>query len=238
MVLSKSSWRVHDHGHTHQTRRGAGPEDYRGVDSDDVVRVHSNVRYSKSNTTTNTVSMFRVEELECATEENELRDVFTPLNGVRRLDFDLVRPPGERHSTTALTGPDRSRQPQRRDTTLLIATPSESATRRLSLVRSTIVTTAVAGLLAGFEVCVVAGLDERSVPVAVLAVAAIALGGRETSRKGWQALRSRRLTMNLLMPVTAIGAMAIGRWPEAAVVICAGAFSFAEVIVSLLSTRS
>ncbi len=128
--------------------------------------------------------MFRVEELDCATEENELRDVLTPLNGVRRLDFDLVRPPGERHPTTALTGPDRSRQPQRRDTTLLIATPSESATRRPSLVRSTIVTTAVAGLLAGSEVCVVAGLDERSILVAVLAVAAIALGGRETLRKG------------------------------------------------------
>ncbi len=39
---------------------------------------------------TTSVSVFRVEELDCATEENELREVLTPLTGVRSLEFDLV----------------------------------------------------------------------------------------------------------------------------------------------------
>ena len=34
---------------------------------------------------------YRVEELDCATEENDLRAVLTPLAGVRSLEFDLVR---------------------------------------------------------------------------------------------------------------------------------------------------
>ena len=66
---------------------------------------------------------------------------------------------------------------------------------------------AVAGVLAiGSELLVVGGLKEHSIPVAAMALAAITLGGRETLRKGFQALRARRLTMNLLMSVAAIGA--------------------------------
>ena len=34
--------------------------------------------------------MYRVEELECPTEENDLRRVLTPLPGVRSLEFNLV----------------------------------------------------------------------------------------------------------------------------------------------------
>ena len=36
------------------------------------------------------VVTYRVEELDCATEENDLRAVLTPLPGVRSLEFDLV----------------------------------------------------------------------------------------------------------------------------------------------------
>ncbi len=188
--------------------------------------------------TTVTVSKFRVEELDCATEENELREALTPLDGVRRLDFDLVarRVTVTHHLDSPAPIEAAIRQAGMRPR-LLIATPGDSPTQRPSLARSTIVTTVAAGLLAvGSEVCVIAGLDEQSIPVAVLAVAAIALGGRETLRKGWQALRSRRLTMNLLMSVAAIGALAIGQWPEAAVVIWL--FGVAELIEALSLERA
>ena len=191
--------------------------------------------------TTVTVSRFRVEELDCATEENELREALTPLDGVRRLDFDLVarRVTVTHHLDSPAPIEEAIRQAGMRPR-LLIATPGDSPTERPSLARATIVTivtTVVAGLLAvGSEVCVIAGLDEQSIPVAVLAVAAIALGGRETLRKGWQALRSRRLTMNLLMSVAAIGALAIGQWPEAAVVIWL--FGVAELIEALSLERA
>ncbi len=185
-----------------------------------------------------TVSMFRVEELDCATEENDLREALTPLEGVRRLEFDLVaRRVSVTHTLESPASIDAAIRSAGMRPRLLIATPSDSTMKRPSLATSTIVITVVAGLLAiGSEVCVIAGLDEQSVPVAVLALAAIALGGRETLRKGWQALRSRRLTMNLLMSVAAIGALAIGQWPEAAVVIWL--FGVAELIEALSLERA
>ena len=69
-----------------------------------------------------------------------------------------------------------------------------------------------------------------------MAVAAIGLGGRETLHKGLTALTARRLTMNLLMSVAAIGAMVIGQWPEAAVVIWL--FGVAELIEALSLERA
>jgi Zn2+/Cd2+-exporting ATPase len=105
------------------------------------------------------------------------------------------------------------------------------------LPRSTVVTTVVAGALAiGSEGLVIGGLKESSGPVIAMAIAAIALGGRETLRKGWKALTARRLTMNLLMSVAAIGALAIGQWPEAAVVIWL--FGVAELIEALSLERA
>ncbi len=82
----------------------------------------------------------------------------------------------------------------------------------------------------------IAGYDEQSLLVALLAGAAIALGGRDTLRKGLRALLARRLTMALLMSVAVIGAVAIGQWPEAAVVIWL--FGVAELIEALSLERA
>jgi len=108
-------------------------------------------------------------------------------------------------------------------------------TRRMPL--RSLVATVIAGMLAvGSEIVAVVVSDEHSPAVAALALAAIALGGRQTLRKGWQALRSRRLTMGLLMSVAVIGALAIGQWPEAAVVIWL--FGVAELIEALSLERA
>ena len=64
--------------------------------------------------------------------------------------------------------------------------------------------------------------------VIALSVAAIATGGLTTYRKGWIALRNRNLNMNALMSIAVTGAMAIGHWPEAAMVMVL--FALAEVI--------
>ena len=53
----------------------------------------------------------------------------------------------------------------------------------------------------------------------VLAVAAIGLSGFSTYRKGLQSLLRGSLNINTLMTVAVTGAVAIGRWPEAAMVI-------------------
>jgi Cd2+/Zn2+-exporting ATPase len=62
----------------------------------------------------------------------------------------------------------------------------------------------------------------------VLALAAIALSGLDTYRKGLSALRHGRLNINALMSVAVTGAMLIGEWPEAAVVMTL--YAIAELI--------
>ncbi len=181
------------------------------------------------------MSVFRVEELDCATEENDLRAALGDLPQVSGLEFDLV---ARRVTVRHTCGSDAPLEAAIRDAGMrprLIPPDAAATTPRLP--RSTIVTTVVAGVLAiGSEALVIAGLDETSVAVIAVAVAAIALGGRETLRKGWQALTARRLTMNLLMSVAAIGAMVIGQWPEAAVVIWL--FGVAELIEALSLERA
>ena len=63
---------------------------------------------------------------------------------------------------------------------------------------------------------------------ALLALAAIAVGGLDTYRKGWVAVRHRTLNINALMSIAVTGAALIGQWPEAAMVMVL--FSLAEQI--------
>ncbi|ABL01274.1 heavy metal translocating P-type ATPase [Pelobacter propionicus] len=62
----------------------------------------------------------------------------------------------------------------------------------------------------------------------LLALVAILTGGLKTYKKGWIALRNRNLNMNALMSFAVTGALLIGQWPEAAMVMIL--FALAEVI--------
>jgi len=79
--------------------------------------------------------------------------------------------------------------------------------------------------------------SDTSATVALLALSAILACGIPTLKKGWIALRHFTLNIHLLMTAAVIGALAIGQWPEAAMVICL--FAIAEMIeaASLLRAR-
>src|SRR5690606_34426401 len=64
--------------------------------------------------------------------------------------------------------------------------------------------------------------------VAGLALLAILLCGLNTYKKGWIALKNRNLNINALMSIAVTGAVLIGQWPEAAMVMVL--FAVAEVI--------
>ncbi len=86
----------------------------------------------------------------------------------------------------------------------------------------------IAGVLAlGSEAAEWAELGAPYVP-AVLAIAAVVLGGLGTYRKGWIAIRNLTLNINALMSIAVTGAMLIGQWPEAAMVVVL--FALAERI--------
>ena len=216
----------HDHGHPPATST---------VDGDECCVAPSMAAPLAGPSTGVGVVTYRVEELDCATEENDLRAVLTPLPGVRSLEFDLVgRRVRVRHE---LASPEPIEAAIRElGMRPSVVVEAEGAELSRSLSRRSIIVTVVAGVLAvGSEVAVIAGADEQSLLVAVLALAAIALGGRDTLRKGFQALRSLRMTMSLLMSVAVIGAIAIGQWPEAAVVIWL--FGVAELIEAMSLER-
>ncbi|TKC83581.1 cadmium-translocating P-type ATPase [Trinickia terrae] len=63
---------------------------------------------------------------------------------------------------------------------------------------------------------------------ALLAGIAIAVCGLTTYKKGWVALRNGNLNINALMSIAVTGAMVLGQWPEAAMVMVL--FTLAELI--------
>ena len=63
---------------------------------------------------------------------------------------------------------------------------------------------------------------------AVLAVAAVLTCGMTTYKKGWIAIRNGNLNINALMSIAVTGALLLGQWPEAAMVMVL--FTVAELI--------
>ena len=63
---------------------------------------------------------------------------------------------------------------------------------------------------------------------AVLALAAVSVSGLATYKKGWIALRNGNLNINALMSIAVTGALLLGQWPEAAMVMVL--FTIAELI--------
>lgn len=112
-----------------------------------------------------------------------------------------------------------------------------STDRRPLVSRAEWMQTGVAAALAlTAEVVALSTGAEDSVPVMVLAAAAIALGGREMLVNGWRAVRALSLGINFLMTVAVAGALFIGEWPEAAMVVVL--FALAERIEAYALDRS
>ena len=173
---------------------------------------------------------FIIERMDCPTEAQLIRQRLGTLRGVDQLDVDLVaRELTVRHvlpDTTALLAHldaiglpgyevDTAVRPRRRAVPLL-------RDRRWRWL-------AIAGAAAiGAEVVSWRSGTEHSPMVATLTALAIVTGGVPTLRKGWIAVRHLTLNINVLMSVAVVGALAIGAWPEAAMVIVL--FAIAELI--------
>lgn len=96
-----------------------------------------------------------------------------------------------------------------------------------------VVLTAISGVCALLaEGLVFAGIEESAVSIRFIAAVAIIAGGWQTARKAWHSLRTFTLNINFLMTIAAVGAVIIGEWTEAAMVI----FLFA--VAELIEARS
>ncbi|WP_177479939.1 MULTISPECIES: heavy metal translocating P-type ATPase [unclassified Pseudomonas] len=170
-------------------------------------------------------SQFRIEQMDCPTEQALIEQRLYALAGIERLEFNLInRVLGVWHrlpSTTPIVAaihalgmqaePLSAERPPAKP-------PHKKPWWPLGL-------SGVAALSA--EVLHFAALAPQWV-VAAVALLAILLCGLGTYKKGWIALKNRNLNINALMSIAVTGAVLIGQWPEAAMVMFL--FAVAELI--------
>ena len=188
-----------------------------------------------------TPALYRIEKMDCPTEEALLRKALGGMSGVRQLDFNLLeRTLKVEHDLADLEPVTKAIAALGMEPVLQssVTPPTEqSAATAPAISRRQWVLTGVAGVAAvGSEAVAYSTGNETSLAVAALVIVAILAGGLDTLKKGWIALRTFSLNINLLMSVAVVGAVLIGEWPEAAVVIWL--FGLAEMIEALSLDRA
>jgi Cd2+/Zn2+-exporting ATPase len=167
---------------------------------------------------------YLVENMDCPVEERLIREKLQGLFGAERLEFNLLQ-----RVLTVFSPPDRPDLPARAEAILRsidmepvllkedAAPPKERRHHWGRII--------LASLLAlGSEILHLQGFPLAA--PAALAVLAALLAGFSTYRKGLAALWRRELNMNALMTVAITGAVLLGDFPEAAMVLAL--FTLAE----------
>ena len=173
-------------------------------------------------------SRFRIEAMDCPTEQTLIQDKLGKLAGIEQLEFNLInRVLGVRHTLggtaeieQAIDSLGMKAEPLGAEDDSTASAPQVAKTRWWPLALSGIAAIAA-------EIVHFAALAPEWV-VAALALAAILGCGLGTYKKGWIALKNRNLNINALMSIAVTGAVLIGQWPEAAMVMVL--FTLAEVI--------
>ncbi|WP_354687862.1 heavy metal translocating P-type ATPase [Cupriavidus necator] len=170
-----------------------------------------------------------IAKMDCPTEEALIRNKLTTVAGVADLDFNLMqRTLSVRHAPHTLPEVLAALTSLGFDTRVLDAkepAPSSAASAAPATnwwpLGISLVTAAAAEAVYWLH-------NGNHWSVVVLALVAVLTGGLSTYKKGWIALKNRNLNMNALMSIAVTGAMLIGHWPEAAMVMVL--FALAEVI--------
>lgn len=179
-------------------------------------------------------TVYRVDKMDCPTEEQLIRKRLEGHEGVHELKFNLM----DRKLTVIHTLEETALDKEldslglgatRKTTAGSQAAPGSRAALWWALGLSGV--TAVASEITAWTTG-----QEQSWPVVSLAVFSMLAGGRDTLRKGLVALRNLTPNINLLMCVAVIGASCIGQWPEAAMVTFL--FGLAELVESLSLDRA
>ena len=182
---------------------------------------------------------YRIANMDCPTEERLIRNKLGGVAGVVGLDFNLMNRVLDVHHTlpslatveAALHGIGMQAVPMDADAAV-VRDPNEGS---LSGMQKGLLL--VSGLAAAGAEALAWTTHEDSSPIVIaLALLSIATGGWPTLKKGWIALKTFTLNINFLMSLAVIGAIAIGQWPEAAMVIFL--FAIAELIEGLSLNRA
>src|SRR5450830_92538 len=202
---------VHDHGHAGSCCSGTPAP--------------ALVQLSEAPTAGSRLSTFRIEAMDCPTEQTLIQNKLGKLAGVQQLEFNLInRILGVTHdlpSTAPIIDAIKSLGMQAdpiEEGTPAAAPPAKKHWWPLAL--------SGVGALAA-EVIHFTNAAPTWV-IALVALVSILSGGLTTYKKGWIALKNLNLNINALMSIAVTGAILIGQWPEAAMVMFL--FTVAELI--------
>ncbi|MEF9898879.1 MAG: heavy metal translocating P-type ATPase [Pseudomonas sp.] len=178
------------------------------------------------------LSRFRIEAMDCPTEQTLIQNKLGKLAGVEQLEFNLInRILGVRHTHAdtsaieqAVASLGMQAEPLTDSSEEAAAAPAPAKKHWWPLALS-----GVAALAA--EAIHFAALGPDWV-VALVALVSILSCGLGTYKKGWIALKNRNLNINALMSIAVTGAVLIGQWPEAAMVM------FLFTVAELIEARS
>jgi Cd2+/Zn2+-exporting ATPase len=168
----------------------------------------------------------RILQMDCPTEEALLRGKLGRMAGVTGMEFNLMqRVLTVAHDPLALESILQAIRAL--GFTPEIAGGASAPTQAAPQPAKPWWPLAVAGLAAiASEAVQWAGLPAWL--AAALALAAVVASGTTTFKKGWIAIRNANLNINALMSIAVTGALALGQWPEAAMVMVL--FTVAELI--------
>ena len=220
----------HDHDHDHSHKLQPAQKHDHGGHGDSCcsskVAPPSLIRLSETPTDGARLSNFRIDAMDCPTEQTLIQNKLGKLAGVQQLEFNLInRVLGVTHdlpSTAPIIDAIKSLG--------MVAEPLEQGTEAPAPIAVKkhwwpLALSGVAALAAEVIHFTSAAPDWV---VAVIALISILSGGLTTYKKGWIALKNLNLNINALMSIAVTGAILIGQWPEAAMVMFL--FTVAELI--------
>ncbi|SET68405.1 heavy metal translocating P-type ATPase [Pseudomonas graminis] len=174
------------------------------------------------------LSSFRIEAMDCPTEQTLIQNKLGKMKGIQKLEFNLInRVLGVWHELPS-TDPIREAIGSLGMQADLIEEGADKETASLPPANKPWWPLALSGVAAlAAEVIHFTNAAPTWV-VAIVALVAIFSGGLTTYKKGWIALKNFNLNINALMSIAVTGAVLIGQWPEAAMVMFL--FTVAELI--------
>jgi Zn2+/Cd2+-exporting ATPase len=174
-----------------------------------------------------TTSVLQIAKMDCPTEEGLIRGKLQGMGGITDLQFNLMqRTLTVRHTPQALASAVEAIESLGFETQ--VKTTDQPRDEQAPAPQTNWWPMVVSGMAAVLAEGVFYVNGGNHWLVIALALVSIATGGLSTYKKGWIALKNLNLNMNALMAIAVTGAMAIGHWPEAAMVMFL--FALAEVI--------
>ncbi|MGY2219348.1 heavy metal translocating P-type ATPase [Pseudomonas sp. SDO558_S425] len=218
----------HDHAHDHGPKLKPVQKHDHGSHGDSCCSSKAApalVKLTEAPTAGSRLSTFRIEAMDCPTEQTLIQNKLGKLAGVQQLEFNLInRILGVTHDlpTTAPIIDAIKSLGMQADPIEEGVAPAEPPAKKHWW------PLAVSGVGAlGAEVLHFTNAAPTWV-IALVALISIFSGGLTTYKKGWIALKNLNLNINALMSIAVTGAILIGQWPEAAMVMFL--FTVAELI--------